>query len=198
MLLITACSGTVKLTYDKNYNLVDEKNGITYKPVSLNISPIVISTKAYATVQDDVLKKDIELFRIADLDPKKWIAESMITGFGTVYCSDDTLDGIDIESFDPVGFELCVSEMLTAPVRTEDEPAEAKKIVEAFLGGEKVAKPSNTTVYELKFVSDKYPGLHYTLEYHIASDGSGYIYDRYGTDKMAVAVGDVMKEYVTK
>ena len=28
MLLITACSGTVKLTYDKNYNLVDEKNGM--------------------------------------------------------------------------------------------------------------------------------------------------------------------------
>ena len=79
---------------------------------------------------------------------------------------------------------------------TVTDAADIAALIDAWQNGEEVTYTGlePTVNLRVKFESEKYPGIYYSLIYLEYSDGSKVLYDRYAA--RCVNVGDVLIEYV--
>lgn len=192
-LLLSACSGGVTLTNGEN-GCLDKKNGVNYHYASLCYEPIKIGD-SYGNIGGDY-----ELFEIPGADPLRWIAGE---DNNILYSDDITLP--TLLEMEPHLIRICTTESSGVELCRLTDDAAVLSVAEAFSNGEKLDYPSTaaTEKYKVKFASDKYEHMYYTLTYlEYSSDlvidevnhGRYFLYNSF--DRVFIPIGDEIHKVI--
>lgn len=170
-LSLTGCADRITMTGN---GLTHKKTGISYTYV---LDPCY-QPKEYATDPYTKWKHNdvtVEYFAIAGLEPTEWLYAPMM---GEILCSTDEVLP-DITGFEANGAFICIEAATPYSIYEITDQTEVDKIVERMLDED---APSYSTImtstnYTLKFVSEKYPELYYSVVLVADVDGV-YVHDR--------------------
>ncbi len=186
--MLFSCSSLVKLE-NQNGNLIDNKNGITYICAPMCFEPISTEIEPYAECKE----LNLQLYGIIGLDTCLWLSESF-EGIGAVYYADKKIVLPSISEFEASGLSICYEAAITSKIAEINNKEKIDAVIDAYLNGQKASVPKSSKAYDLKFTSEKYSGIYYTIFYLQADDGRYYIYDR--SSKNCVLVDNVLSEYI--
>lgn len=180
--LLSSCSNLHKIEYDNGF-YVDRSNGIKYISAPVSYEPVSVGEE-YAKCGDTILH------RVPNVDPKLWLTEEY-DGIGALYYAQG-VNFPSIGNFNTTVIHLCTSEILTIGIGSIEDDDVIAKIVDAVDNGDDVVPGEVSVRYFLKFASDDYPWLYYSVVYFASSDGDHYIYDR--STKRTVSVGSLISD----
>lgn len=179
-----------KVKFDSvNNRYTDGRTDISYIDAPGCYEPVAIG-KEYAKLSFGG-KSSLKLYEIGGMDPAKWLCEEGKTVF---YAEGETLP--TLTEMAPERVHLCIEEASTMVLSTITDSADIAALMDVWLNGEEVAYTGMEPTLNLrvKFESQSYPGLYYSLIYLEYGDGSKVLYDRYAS--RCVNAGDVLFEYV--
>ena len=185
-----SCSSAVEFTYTDG-NLVNSENGLTYVCAPMYIEPIEIESDVFGVCSEH----NIELHAIAGLDTELWLSEKY-EGIGTVYYADGKVEIPDLEAFSADGLFICREDTKTVGIANVDSAEDVSAVIDAFLNGDETSPVTSGERYKLKFTSEEYPGIYYSLEYYESDSGANCIYDRSAGNWREV--GDVLYKYLPR
>ena len=182
----------IKLTTTSEGYLQDPETESTYILCNMSV-------KAYSIDTSEVYAKEgkREYYRIAFVDPKRFISESDNI-MGGVYRSAEIPD-ITIETFEPIAAliyivgkgEFAVDQFSAAKEYLEDTSYDftnytdgtvyTEAVVTAILHSEPTEMPQyvdDDETRHIRLLSLKYPGLMYNIIFMKATNGKSYLYDR--------------------
>lgn len=186
---LTACR-LHKVAYDKEDNVyADSRTGIRYIDAPGCYEPVAIG-KEYARMTYNG-KTAVVFHEVGNMDPAKWLCEEGKTVF---YAEGEKLP--TLTEMAPEKVHLCIEEASTMVLSTITDAGDISALIDVWLNGEEVPytglEPSINL--RVKFESQTYPGLYYSLIYLEYGDGTKVLYDRYAA--RCVNAGDVLFEYV--
>ena len=208
------CSCALNLN-EKDGNLVDSKNGITYLSAPICFEPSRTETEVYAKCKS--LK--LELYPVTGQPTSDWLSE-LYEGIGGLWYA-DTITLPTLETFGADKVYICIEEVITTALGQITEKADIDALIDAFVSGEARDIPTSGKSYKLKFESEEYPGIYYNLLYILTSheeselDENGnpiieiidgekveltkyvyghYIYDR--STRRCVDIGEILEKYI--
>lgn len=187
---MTACSRLHKVSFDKDENLyTDGRTGIRYTDAPGCYEPIAIG-KEYAKWSYN-RKSGVTFYEVGGMDPAKWLCEEGKTVF---YAEGEKLPTLTEMAPDKV--HLCIEEASTMVLTTVTDAEDIAALIDAWLNGEEIAYTGMEPSVNLrvKFESQTYPGIYYSLIYLEYGNGTKVLYDR--SSARCVVVGDVLLEYV--
>ena len=179
-----------KVAYDKEDHVyADSRTGIRYIDAPGCYEPVAIG-KEYAKMTYN-RKTAVVFHEMGNMDPAEWLCEEGKTVFYAEGVKLPTLTEMA-----PEQVHLCVEQASTMILSTITEAADIEALIQVWLNGEEVVYTGLEPDVNLrvKFESQTYPGLYYSLIYLEYSDGTKVLYDRYAA--RCVNVGDVLLEYV--
>lgn len=187
---LVSCSRLHKMVYDKeNYTYTDQKTGIVYTDAPACYEPVAIGME-YAKWKYD-RNSGVIFYEIGGMDPAKWLCEEG----KTVFCAEgETIP--TLTEMAPEKVHLCIEEAVTMVLTTITDTEDINALIDVWQNGEEVTYTGLEPDINLrvKFESQIYPGLYYSLIYLEYSDGSKVLYDRYAG--RCVNAGDALLEYV--
>lgn len=187
IVLLFSCSSVISLSYEDDL-LVDKKNNVSYTFASVSFEPALIGEK-YAEYK----KLNVELYTIPGLSPSKWLAEQY-EGIGSIFYSTD-INLPALAEFEANKVMICITADVSLPLAEITDLQDISAIIEQIDNGERaIIPPTCENSYTLKFVSEKYPFIYYTLRYLDCGDGRYYFHDR-GTKK-SVHANDIIEKYI--
>lgn len=184
MLTMSACSSLVKIEYKDNY-FVDSAHKIQYDMASVSYEPVSVGAE-YAQCGKTLL------YEIPGAEPTEWLTEAY-EGIGSIFFSTE-IALPTLAEMKPNNIQICVTNVKTISIGSVTEQSDIDDIVDVLTNGEEVMTPPKGDSYDLKFLSEVYPFLQYSVVYIKCSDGSRYLYDR-GARK-TVNAGDLLEKYL--
>ena len=179
-----------KVAYDSKSNAyIDHRTDIKYIDAPGCYEPVAIG-KEYARMTYNG-KTAVVFHEVGGMDPAKWLCEEGKTVF---YAEGEKLP--TLTEMAPEKVHLCIEEASTMILSTVTDAEDIAALIDIWLNGEEVAYTGlepNVNL-RIKFESQSYPGLYYSLIYLEYGDGTKVLYDRYAS--RCVNVGDVLLEYV--
>lgn len=179
-----------KVKYDRERNLYgDSRTGIYYADAPGCYEPVAIG-KEYAKLTYGG-KGGVVLHEVGGMDPAQWLCEEGKTVFYAEGVKLPTLTEMA-----PEKVHLCIEEASTMILSTITDAEDIQALIDIWLNGEEIAYTGLEPNINLrvKFESQTFPGLYYSLIYLEYGDGTKVLYDRYAS--RCVNVGDVLVEYV--
>lgn len=170
--IVVSLPNYVSLKY-KDGKYCDKSNKINYLAAPINYEPVSVMTKAYAKIDGKYFA-----YPIKNTDTKEWLAEDY-HGIYSVYYN-EKIHLPALEEMEPDKMIVCLdgaeSVVGVATVTDKDDLA---AMLDTVKNGERVEIPQKegSTVYMLRFTSEKYSWLYYDIVYIITDDGCFY-YDR--------------------
>ncbi len=192
MLILSSVScgmGLGVMDYDKATNLyTDRYTGISYTNAPSVYEPMALS-KEYARWKSPGGR--VVFYEIEGMDPSLWLAEEGKTVF---YSTEVTLP--TLSQMEPNRILICVEETLTVAIAEITEPEEISALIDIWENGEAVPYPGTTpkATYRIKFQSELYPGLLFSLIYVEYDNGDRLLYSR--DDGRCVPAGDIIHSYL--
>ncbi len=186
---LTACR-LHKVAYDtEDHVYADARTGIRYIDAPGCYEPVAIGDE-YAKMTYNG-KTAVVFHEVGGMDPAKWLCEEGKTVF---YAEGETLP--TLTEMAPEKVHLCIEEVSTMVISTITDAKDISALIDVWLNGEEVAYTGLEPDINLrvKFESQSYPGLYYSLIYLENSDGTKVLYDRYAS--RCVDAGDVLLDYV--
>ena len=193
VLMLTASLSSCRLhkvSFDaQNNRYIDTRTSISYTDAPGCYEPVAIG-KEYAKISYG-RKATVTLHEVGNMDPAQWLCEE---GKSVFYAEGVILPTLN--EMAPEKVHLCIEEAITMVLTTVTDAADIAALIDAWQNGEEVTYTGlePTVNLRVKFESEKYPGIYYSLIYLEYSDGSKVLYDRYAA--RCVNVGDVLIEYV--
>ncbi|NLK38962.1 MAG: hypothetical protein GX303_01765 [Clostridiales bacterium] len=181
-----SCSSLISLSYEDGV-LIDNKNNVSYTYASISFEPVSIGEK-YAEYK----KANLVLYTIPGLSPTEWLTEDY-DGIGLVFYSTDiTLP--TLAEFEPVKVLVSVTADVSIPLAEITDAEVISAIVDRLQNGEKAIMPATHEYsYTLKFVSEKYPSIYYTVRYLDCGDNRLYLFDQ--GEKKSVYADGLLEDY---
>ena len=214
LIAATLCSCAVNLT-EKDGNLVDSKNGITYRYAPFCFEPSHTDAEVYAKCK----KLNLELYPVTGQPTSEWISE-LYEGIGGLWYA-DTITLPTLEEFGTDKVYICIESVITTSLGQITEKSDIDALIDAYVNGEQCAIPTSGKSYKLKFESPDYPGIYYNLLYILTSheetvlDENGdpvvevvegeevtltkYVYGHYIYDRSSgscVDIGEILEKYI--
>lgn len=188
-LLLLLCSCTNSIKYDSSTRqYVDQSTGAAYTDAPMCYEACAMGEK-YAVWKNDIAA--VDFYTVKDADPLLWLVEEG----GTVFYSDSaTLPELHEMGVNEVA--VCVDYNTSKYVLAEISDAEhINALIETWESGESVEYPATTpnVNYRVRFKSESYPFLYYSLIYLEYSDGA-YLYCR--DTGRCVPAGDIIRGYL--
>lgn len=175
---ITACEEKIKvdvhLTYDAERDaLVEDNLGLDYRFASISYEPATI-TDPYADWGDVVL------YTVKGWDPEVLLTEEYSGIGGLLYAADHPLP--EFADMNCNQIYVCTASSTTICLSTIDDAEVVAEAVNQLTQGEPVDLPEDgQTTYHLKFHSDDYAGLYYSVLFIMRGEGEEgdyFLYDR--------------------
>ena len=195
-LWLCACTGPTLV--DRSEGCVDNQSGVTYVHASACYEPVALGDKHGSLQVGD--KITYALHEIKGMDPLKWLA----TKEGDVlYAKDMALP--TLTQMKPVAIRVCMDASTVVEACRLDDVAVVQSVAEQYENGVSVTRPTETAPvrYTVRFCSETYAGLYYTLtylEYVSAVEENGVNYGHYFLyDRMQgrfVAVDDTIHRLI--
>lgn len=182
-LCFTSCDNLIRVTYKDGY-YVDTVNNIKYFNASVSYEPVSVGAE-YAKYND------IVLYKIAGADPTQWMTEAY-EGIGSIFYAEDVALPT-LSEMNPIAVYVCGSETKTISLSTVEDADVIAQLCSLIENGEQTEAGSYKNSYYLKFSSEAYPFLYYSVVYIIGDNGGRYAYDR-GTKK-CVDIGYLLETY---
>lgn len=188
-LLLLMCSCTNKLDYDSASNLfTDSKTGVTYNTAPMCYEACAVGDR-YAAWKNDYAT--VDFYSIEGADPLLWLTEEGRTVF---YSDKLTLPELDSMEINEV--LVCVEGDKTLYAVADIFDAEhISSLISLWQTGESIDYPATTPSrsYSVKFASEKYSFMYYSLIYVEYSDGA-YLYCR--DTGRCVPAGNIIGDYL--
>lgn len=169
--------------------IYDKKSGSAYSFMPAYIEAASISKKSYAKAQLSGAYQT--LYTISGLDPELWLC----TEWGDIlYSGSDMIN--TLADFEPQSAYVCDTASTQNLALLKIAGEDLTPIIERWQNGEPTARPISdpTETYIIKFESEKYPGIYYTvslLEY----DSALYLYSKYDGARCVEAT-DILGDYI--
>ncbi len=190
-LILSSCTLFLNtLTYDKDRNLfTDKKTGIAYTNAPSTYEPVEAGEE-YAVWKSAGAK--VIFSEIKGMNPAEWLMEEGKTVF---YAEGVVLP--TLSEMKPHLVYICIEQAYTVVLSTIEDAGDIAELTERWESGESVVYPaiSPDLSYRIKFLSQDYPGLYYSLIYAKYSDGGAYLYSR--DSGRCVEAGDIISFTVT-
>ncbi|MGI6167660.1 MAG: hypothetical protein ACOYIA_05965 [Eubacteriales bacterium] len=186
---VSCGKGLGVMDYDKATNLfTDRYTGISYTNAPSVYEPMALG-KEYARWKN--AGGQVVFYEIEGMDPSLWLAEEGKTVF---YSTEVTLP--TLSQMEPHSILICVEQTLTVAIAEITEPEEISALIDLWENGESVPYPGTTPMatYRIKFQSELYPGLIYSLIYIEYDNGDRLLYSR--DDGRCVPAGDIIHSYL--
>lgn len=187
--LLLLCSCTGELKYDSSLKrYVNNKTGAAYIDAPMYYEACEVGEK-YAVWKNDYIT--VDFYTIEGADPLLWLTEEG----GTVFYSDKaTLPELTDLNVTEVMIGVEGNDRFFTSVEVTS-PEHIAALIEAWETGESIEYPAITAnaTYRVKFVSDNYPFLYYSLIYLEYSDGA-YLYCR--DNGRCVPAGSLIRQYL--
>ncbi|HHT54884.1 MAG TPA: hypothetical protein GX011_08190 [Clostridiales bacterium] len=189
-LLSASCGfGLGIMDYDKATNLfTDRHTGVSYTDAPSTYEPTALG-REYARWKSPGGR--VVFYEIEGMDPSLWLAEEGKTVF---YSTEATLPALP--QMEPNRILICVEQTLTIAIAEIIDPGEIRILVDIWETGEAIPYPSTVpkATYRIKFVSQLYPGLLYSLIYIEYDNGDRLLYSR--DNGRCVYAGDILHSYI--
>lgn len=169
--------------------IYDKKSGSAYSFMPAYLEAASISKKSYAKAQLSGAYQT--LYTISGLDPALWLC----TEWGDIlYSGSDMIN--TLADFEPQSAYVCDTESTQNLALLKIDGEELTPLVERWQDGETTARPVSdpAETYIIKFESEKYPGIYYTvslLEY----DSALYLYSKYDGARCVEAT-DILEDHI--
>lgn len=175
------------LEYNKTTNIyTDKRNGVTYTDAPFRYEAVKMGKKyGKQTGQGG----ETVFYTIEGMDPAEWLTEE----WGTVFYA-TSMPLPTLAEMEPVEVLICIEETSTFVVAEITGSDDIAELISEWENGEALEYPAvNPTLSRrVKFVSEKYPGIYYSLIYLEYSDGGKYLYSR--DDGRFVEVGSLISD----
>lgn len=186
---LTACGVTIHEGVGAG-DAVDKSSGVAWYHASTCYEALELEKKMGKLV---VGEHDLELYKLPDMDPEKWLATE---DNNVLYAEGVTLP--TLSEMAPTALHFYIDSTTEQKLYTIDKAETLTAIVEDFSTNELVLYPATTPykTYRVRFVSDEYPGLCYVLTYveysteYVVDDtsyGKYFLYDRF--DQKFIPIG---------
>ncbi len=194
LLSVLLCSASCRLgiktlSYDKQAYIYTEKSsGVSYLTAPLCYEAVSIAGE-YAVW--DSGRADVVFYGIGDKEPLEWLTVEDKTVF---YADSLTLPSLDdMQVSEAI---VCAEGEYTVAIAKITEGAELENLKSLWLRGDACDCPLKQTEnkYRLKFASEKYDWLYYSLSYIEDGEGGYYLYDRYAD--RCVSIGEAVNKYI--
>lgn len=187
---LTSCADKLIQLKNENGLLVNKSQGLAYKSLPTYFEPAE-TLEEYAEFKSG--KLTLTLYSLAGMDPTEWLSEKY-AGIGVVFCAED-IEVPTLSSFEANKIILCKSAEITIGIETFEDPEFIDTVIDMYENGEEAEWPliNSIGIYQIKFVSEKYPGIYYNLEYGVFEEGT-FIYDR--STKKCVPGGNIFDETI--
>lgn len=186
--LACAASSVVSLAYEDD-QLVDKKRGIRYVAASISYEPVSVGEK-YAECKE----AELALYAIPGASPAEWLAEKS-EGIGLVFHA-TTVTLPTLTAFEPTKVLVGLTADVFIPLAEIVDAADMAAVAAQLETGEKTVLPATyAQSYTLKFVSEKYPAIYYTVRYLDCGDNCFYLYDP--GEKKAVRADGLLEKYLS-
>lgn len=187
--LLLLCSCANRLDYDKTNNIfTDQKTGVRYTDAPFCYESRETGDK-YAVWKN---KYDtVDFYTMDGADPQLWLTEEG----GTVFYDVDHVTLPELSEMEISEVLVCVEGNTLYAVAEIKSAEHISELISLWDSGESIEytgmTPSNH--YRIKFVSEKYPFLYYSLIYVEYSDGA-YLYCR--DTGRCIPAGNIIRGYL--
>lgn len=188
--LLVSC-GSVKFEYTDG-KLVNTKNGDTYNALPTGFEPCGVGD-VYGEYGAFALYR-VQTLDSEEMSPDMWLTEEYAGNATVVYLSASE----PILSFRDMSFDrcyVCVEDENVMSIATIEGKENTETVISALDSGNTALWPRLDLIssYSLKFHSDDFPAVFYSLVYCVCDSGN-YLYDR--ASNTCVEVGDLLSEWV--
>lgn len=169
--------------------IFDKKSGSAYSFMPAYLEAASISKKSYAKAR--LSGVDQTLYTISGLDPELWLC----TEWGDIlYSGSETIN--TLADFEPQSAYVCDTDSAQNLALLKIGGEELVPIIECWQNSEAVTRPISDPVesYVVKFESEKYSGIYYTLSL-LEYDSGLYLYSKYDGARCVEAT-DVFGDYI--
>lgn len=185
-LLLVGCGRKLEA---QGAQIFDKKSGSAYSFMPAYLEAAYISKKSYAKAQMSGAYQT--LYTISGLDPELWLC----TEWGDIlYSGSDMITAL--ADFEPVGAYICDTESAQNLALLKIDGEELAPIVDRWHNGEVISRPISdpAETYVIKFESEKYSGIYYTVSLLEYADGL-YLYSKYDGARCVDAT-DILGTYI--
>ena len=179
--VLSSLAGCGRKLESHGMSIYDKKSGSSYKYLPACFEAAAKSKDAYGSIEISGAKQG--LYSIHGLDTSLWLC----TEWGDVlYAGDDSIETLD--AFKPARAYLCYTGGSVSISFAVVEGDAIDEVMDAWDSGKTVTKPLSEPdeTYAIKFESDKYPGLYYSMSVLVYGKDV-YIYNKYEGAKCIVA-----------
>lgn len=174
--LLCGCSKGPTIV-DSSQGCVDKDSGITYVHAPMCYEPVALGEQYGSLKVGD--KITYALHEIDGMDRARWLS----TEVGDVLYAEGT-HLPTLTEMKPVRLRICMDGATVVEVLCMDDAKTVQAVAARYEEGDAVTKPSQSAPvqYTVRFVSEEYPGLYYTLtylEYASSVEENGVDYGRY-------------------
>ena len=155
---------------------ITSEDGASYTPAPMGFQPCNAGKKC--AVRD----KYFDLYQLLDLDgkaiPKEdWLTEEYAGNATSVYYG----DGIELPDFTEIAFSrcyVCEEDETVSFVSDTDDRALIGSLIDRIANGKDSTGRLDDSkyTYTLKFYSEDYPGIFFSVDYIVYDDGAAYLY----------------------
>ena len=178
ILFLYSCSNLPFYENDELGNLIDAENDRLYLYSGSYLRAAEIIKTPYARYDDYGTKRT--LHEIPGIEPEKWLSENIETSGLPLLFRDSGIDEPTLENFGTSRILIIQSGESNMQLDSIDDEQKIKTIVNDYLYGENITPPEDIQdIFLFYFESPDYPGIHYVLQYIIASDWQEYLLDRW-------------------
>lgn len=179
----------VAFSYDQAADLyTDTATGKTYRRAPMCYEPVTLKT-GYGEVDGAVL------YRVANAENLEFLSLEY-TGMGNelFYCTDITLPEAD--AFQPKKALICRQDAITVSENEIVDVSLLETLLRTLKSGKQEELPTEAeNARRIKFVSDAYPALYYSVRYFEDSTGNAFLRDP--ASGRLVSVGTLLDGYVS-
>ncbi len=185
MLAAVACGP--KLVFEGG-RILDTKTDVYYGFAPNTYEAVAIANAIYAVwEQNDV---EVAYHAIEGLPTEEYLVDE----YGYVICAEGK-ELPDLDGFEPTGALVCTNAEVAVSIGDIKDGATLSALVDLYINGKSVTF-ENTAVdtLSIKFTSEKYPHLYFSLSVMIEEDESVYLWNR--DNGRYVNVGGLLDQYI--
>ena len=191
LLMLASCGVTIHENLGEG-DAINKSSGVVWYHASTCYEAVELEKKAGKLVVTS--KESLELYKIPDMDPEKWLATE---DKNILYAKGTSLP--TLSDMAPIALHFYVDSASERRLHTIDNGTALSAIITDYMENEPAPYPASTPhqTYRVRFESNVYPGLYYVLTYieyssdYIVEDtnyGKYFLYNRF--DQKFVPVGD--------
>ena len=185
--MLAAISCGPKLVFEDG-KILDTKTDVYYNFAPNTYEAIAIANAIYAVwEQNDV---EVAYHAIEGLPTEEYLVDE----YGYVICAEGK-ELPDLDGFEPTGALVCTNAEAAVSIGDIKEKSTLNALVDLYINGKSVTF-ENTAVdtLSIKFTSEKYPHLYFSLSVMIEEDESVYLWNR--DSGRYVNVGGLLDQYI--